>query len=188
MFTVYALVDPRDDTTRYVGISNEIYARFSQHVRCEGNNLAKNAWIQELKEDQVMVIMRSLEVVEDIEQAKEREEYWINHFLKTGVRLFNQYIPRTFSFDDFLIAMGKKDEPDLSEEYEAQAGLNGQSQVQKSTKYFMTFEEASVYTGYAVSTLVRQLRVGEIEANRHGDKLKVSTLKVKSNVKLVSAK
>lgn len=53
-------------------------------------------------------------------------------------------------------------------------------EVARPMKYFMDFEEASAYTGYAVSTLMRQLKAGEIEANKNGDKLKVSTLKIKT--------
>lgn len=50
-----------------------------------------------------------------------------------------------------------------------------------STKgpYFVSFEEASRMTGYAVATLWRQVAKGEIEANKTKDKVKVSSLKYK---------
>lgn len=48
-------------------------------------------------------------------------------------------------------------------------------------KYFMTFPEAVLFTGYAESTLKKQLKSGEIKANKNGDKLKVSSLKIKGN-------
>ncbi len=50
----------------------------------------------------------------------------------------------------------------------------------KPSQYLMTFEEASAYTGYAISTLKKQLATGEILANKSGDKLKVSTLKIRT--------
>ncbi len=52
----------------------------------------------------------------------------------------------------------------------------------KPTQYFMTFEEASEYTGYAISTLKKQLNAGEISANKTGDKLKVSTLRIRTGM------
>ncbi len=53
---------------------------------------------------------------------------------------------------------------------------------EKPAQYFMTFEEASRYTGYAISTLKKQLNVGEIVANKSGDKLKVSTLRIRTGM------
>jgi hypothetical protein len=53
-------------------------------------------------------------------------------------------------------------------------------QVTKPSQYFMTFEEAVRYTGYAEVTLRKQLKAGEIEANKNGDKLKVSTLRIRT--------
>lgn len=47
-------------------------------------------------------------------------------------------------------------------------------------KYLMTFEEAAQYTGYAISTLRKQLKAGEIEASKNGEKLKVSSLKIRT--------
>jgi predicted GIY-YIG superfamily endonuclease len=178
------LIDPLNDNTRYVGISNDIYTRFSQNIRGEGNNHPKNRWIQELKEYQVMVIMQSLEYVETLEEAKDREEYWIHYYLKQGASLFNQYIPKLFSYDDFLSAMGKKGETVYYDEIENEdTVLSEQEEVtqwQKSKRYFMAFAEASEYTGYAISTLRKQLKSGEIEANKNGDKLKVSTLRIRT--------
>jgi predicted GIY-YIG superfamily endonuclease len=88
-YTVYALIDPRDQAIRYVGISYDVYQRMRQHSRCEGNNAAKNAWIQELQREQLMFIMRALEKVETLEAALEREQAWIKHLLRQGVKLTN---------------------------------------------------------------------------------------------------
>src|SRR5216683_6354333 len=88
-YTIYALIDPRDQTIRYVGITYDVYQRMRQHSRCEGNNAAKNAWIQELQELQLMFIMRALEKVETLEAALEREQVWIQHLLRQGVKLTN---------------------------------------------------------------------------------------------------
>lgn len=89
LYTIYALIDPRSNAVCYVGITKDVYTRMRQHSRCEGNNAAKNAWIQELQEEQLMFIMRSLEKVHTVEQALERELYWMNYYLNEGVSLFN---------------------------------------------------------------------------------------------------
>lgn len=88
--TIYALIDPRTNKVRYVGITNDVYARFRQHLHCDGNNLEKDAWIKELKSSQLMLIMRTLEVVDDIVKARGREKYWIQHYKSLGACLFNK--------------------------------------------------------------------------------------------------
>lgn len=88
-FTVYSLIDPRDNAIRYIGITYDVYQRMRQHSRCAGYNEAKNAWIQELQNEQLMFIMHSLEKVRTIEQALEREAYWIVYYLEQGAKLFN---------------------------------------------------------------------------------------------------
>jgi hypothetical protein len=55
-------------------------------------------------------------------------------------------------------------------------------QAGRLSQYLMTFEEASAYTGYAISTLKKQLNTGEISANKTGDKLKVSTLRIRTGM------
>lgn len=92
-YTVYALIDPRDYAVCYIGITNDVYERFFQHLRCDGTNPVKDAWITELRQANVLLIMKTLEVVEDAEKARERETFWIHHYQFLGVRLYNQAIP-----------------------------------------------------------------------------------------------
>jgi predicted GIY-YIG superfamily endonuclease len=73
MYVIYALVDPRDNTVHYVGCTQNVYDRFIAHIQCSGNNYAKNAWIHELRTINKMVIMETLEEIEDRQQAEERE-------------------------------------------------------------------------------------------------------------------
>lgn len=111
MYTVYSLVDQRNDASRYVGITDDVYKRFFQHVQCNGNNLDKNDWIQSLKDEGLMLIMKTLEVVDTVEEAREREQYWIHYYLREGASLLNQYVSRSFTYDDFLSAFGGKSKP-----------------------------------------------------------------------------
>jgi predicted GIY-YIG superfamily endonuclease len=89
MYSVYGLVDPRDNKPFYVGITDDIYKRFWQHVNCHGNNFEKNKRIQELRALNLMVIVQIYEQIEDIGHARIREAYWIRHFEALGYVLTN---------------------------------------------------------------------------------------------------
>jgi hypothetical protein len=93
-YAIYALIDPRYTSNhheiRYIGITNDVYARFRQHLHCNGANLEKDVWIKELKSSQFMLIMRTLEVVDGIAKARMREKYWIQHYKCIGAYLFNK--------------------------------------------------------------------------------------------------
>ncbi len=80
MYTIYALVDPRDYTVHYVGQTTDVYQRFTQHINGEGSSFVKNAWIFELRALNRMVIMETLEQVGNYQFSLEREAYWIKHF------------------------------------------------------------------------------------------------------------
>lgn len=92
MYVVYALIDPRDNSIRYVGITTNVYKRFIEHIQCSSANYAKNAWMHELRAANKMVIMETLEEVETQMQAMKRETYWIQHFqmLKEPIANINQ--------------------------------------------------------------------------------------------------
>ena len=89
-YSIYALIDPRDGAIRYIGMTRDIYQRMRQHSRCVGDNSAKNAWIEELQQEQLMFIMHSLEKVKTIEQALARELYWIDYYQRQGAALLNR--------------------------------------------------------------------------------------------------
>lgn len=89
MFTIYALVDPRDYLIRYVGMTNDVYRRFREHVGCEGNNPAKDAWIRDLQREQEIMVMKPLDRAGTYEEALLLEEKWIKELLEQGFPLFN---------------------------------------------------------------------------------------------------
>jgi len=89
MYVIYALVDPRDFLIRYVGLSENIYMRFKQHLRCEGTNVGKNRWIEELNANQEIPNVWNLETARDREEARFLEEEWIDRLLKQGFPLLN---------------------------------------------------------------------------------------------------
>lgn len=88
-YTIYALIDPRDQSVRYIGLTNDVYMRFWQHILRDSSNPGKDSWINELKVVQQVVIMKTLEQVETVEQAREREVFWIGHYTALGENLLN---------------------------------------------------------------------------------------------------
>lgn len=89
LYTIYVLIDPRDNIPCYVGMTNDVYRRFQQHIGCYGNNEAKNDWIRSLREANIMVVMKTLETVSTLEEARQRELYWVEIYRKSGFHLFN---------------------------------------------------------------------------------------------------
>jgi DNA-binding XRE family transcriptional regulator len=97
---IYALIDPRDGTVRYVGVSKEVQTRLAQHIRETQN--AKREWLSELKESGLspeVEVLETIEIVGDVDTSSlEREQYWINVLLQSGAPLTNiSGIPRAQS-------------------------------------------------------------------------------------------
>lgn len=86
---VYRLIDPRDRATFYVGLTQDIYTRFIAHIQCNSNNYAKNARIHEMRAENVMVILETLQSVKTHEEGLIREVYWIRHFKVLGEPITN---------------------------------------------------------------------------------------------------
>ncbi len=89
MYTVYALVDPRNASVYYVGVTQDVYRRFSEHLSCSDKNTEKNRWIEECIQSQIVIVMETLEHFDDAEKAYAREKYWIQHFLDLNMPLTN---------------------------------------------------------------------------------------------------
>ena len=94
-YTIYALIDPRDDTIRYVGMSKDAQFRLFQHLHRTAGGESKQArhWINELQQSNLTPILKILETIERTDDAYsvacEREHYWIEKLLRAGVPLLN---------------------------------------------------------------------------------------------------
>ncbi len=90
-YQVYALIDPRDKTTRYVGISKDAHSRLAQHLNEVENR--KKAWLFDLKQHGLQPDIEIFETVTSdqdvVSLALGREEYWIQSFLDAGALLTN---------------------------------------------------------------------------------------------------
>lgn len=90
IYTVYTLIDPRDNTVRYVGITaGPINRRLAEHLVGNDGNKAKIAWVSELNQLGISPIIKPLEEVKGRKETLEREQYWIQYFLDRGAPLTN---------------------------------------------------------------------------------------------------
>jgi predicted GIY-YIG superfamily endonuclease len=87
---IYALIDPRDDTIRYVGRTIETKRRLQQHLQEVSINKRKEKWLRELRK---LGMTRRMEILEALEciaaEAEKRETDWIRYLLSIGTPLLN---------------------------------------------------------------------------------------------------
>lgn len=89
MYFVYELVDPRNSVTGYVGITNNPNKRYLEHIDERAGRGRKYGWISSLQEEGIQPKMKILEIVDDLEQARRQERYWIQRYLAEGIPLVN---------------------------------------------------------------------------------------------------
>jgi hypothetical protein len=94
-YQIYALVDPRDNTIRYVGLSDDVKVRLYRHTRSSPGNMQEYRWIEELRRDGLSPILQVLETIDTGDDryalAREREEYWISEMNRLGYPLLNVF-------------------------------------------------------------------------------------------------
>lgn len=86
MSIIYALRDPRDGATRYIGKCSSLPHRFRAHLNDKGST-RKARWIRSLLAIGLSPEAVELEMVEGDWQAAERR--WISHFRAEGADLCN---------------------------------------------------------------------------------------------------
>jgi DNA-binding MarR family transcriptional regulator len=93
MYTIYALIDVRDNSIRYVGVTKNTFNCLSQHLLDTGNNTPKGLWLVEMQQAGVAPKLEVLEVINSSEDAyqiaRERERYWIQKLTSEGSSLIN---------------------------------------------------------------------------------------------------
>lgn len=92
-YTGYELVDPRDNLPFYVGITDNVYRRLKEHIRCNGDNPDKDARMRELHKEQEIVIMRPLFRAKSYIDALSMEAEWISKYMTQGIQLLNIVVP-----------------------------------------------------------------------------------------------
>jgi predicted GIY-YIG superfamily endonuclease len=90
---VYALTDPRDSSTRYVGITNNLNSRYIAHLQGVPNNAEKNTWIREVLAEQLFPTIQILERFSGSlarQKALIAERHWILEAQRQGCPLLNR--------------------------------------------------------------------------------------------------
>jgi hypothetical protein len=95
-YSIYALIDPRNNAVRYVGLTVYPDERLKQHIQGDGN-IPKRQWISELSQLGLSPLMQTIETVQTLSTACEREGYWIHHYLNAGAKLVNIRSPYNIS-------------------------------------------------------------------------------------------
>lgn len=78
MIYIYKLIDPRNNEVRYIGKTINIKRRYKQHLY-DKRKSHKSSWVQSLRNEKLKPILELLETC-DIDNWKERENYWIKQF------------------------------------------------------------------------------------------------------------
>jgi len=98
LYFVYAIVDereedkPPEETSAYVGITNNPNIRLQNHLLGNDGSEAKNEWLQGLRlVGPLPIKMKILEVIDgDRKQGLAREKHWIQEYQRRGIRLMNR--------------------------------------------------------------------------------------------------
>jgi excisionase family DNA binding protein len=92
-YQIYALLDPRDNSIRYVGLSTNAQARFYGHLSGNESNFEERRWIAELRQLGLSPLLQILEAIDAgidaYHKACNREYCWINEMLRQGCTLLN---------------------------------------------------------------------------------------------------
>jgi predicted GIY-YIG superfamily endonuclease len=95
MYAVYALIDP-DELYKvcYIGMTQDVYTRFTQHLRDVDSSSLKGKWLKELRKRNRVPYCKVLEEILTQEEAAQRETYWINFYRQLNMPLTNANIPQ----------------------------------------------------------------------------------------------
>ena len=85
---IYGLKDPRNDLFYYIGKSTVGKDRSIQHLT-KSHSTKVNEWIEELKENWVYPDITIIEEVDDLNELKDKEIYWINYYYDLNPNLLN---------------------------------------------------------------------------------------------------
>src|SRR5262245_5906302 len=87
LYTIYAMVDPKDGAVRYVGMTLRLTRRTQEHLH--RGSIATRPWVAALKAQGLKPEFIVLEYTDE-SLAGFREHYWIDFFTDRRRRLLNQ--------------------------------------------------------------------------------------------------
>ncbi len=86
--SIYALIDPRDNTVCYIGCAIDIDERLRGHLQ-DRSNTPKCHWLADLRRNALLPDVEVLETGCSFSGAFNRESYWIQKMLRAGAPLTN---------------------------------------------------------------------------------------------------
>lgn len=87
--SIYKLLDPRDNSIKYIGKSCNISGRLACHIseaRKPGKKNKRASWIKSLLVLDLKPILEVIEVCENNTVASEREKYYISFYKDSGIK------------------------------------------------------------------------------------------------------
>lgn len=95
-YYIYTLIDPRDGSIRYVGRTKNPAMRLKSHA---GSSYGYNPrpmvdWILELKGEGLIPTLSTVDTADGMEDAKTKEQYWMDKCRAMGCKLINKYPTR----------------------------------------------------------------------------------------------
>jgi group I intron endonuclease len=78
MLFIYALIDPRDKSVKYIGVSKDVRRRYKEHL-ADFRYTKKAAWIRKMKRLGLVIKVKLIEICTN-KNWKSRERYWIKYY------------------------------------------------------------------------------------------------------------
>jgi GIY-YIG catalytic domain len=85
---IYRLIDPRDESVRYIGVTIDPFVRYSCHLNGDRRYISRWNWLRKLGQ---LGLKPRFDIIESGfgDRWVEREQHWIAHYRSEGARLFN---------------------------------------------------------------------------------------------------
>jgi hypothetical protein len=162
MYTIYVLIDPRDKTPRYVGITDCPPWRLREHLRNLEGGREKRAWIRELQQSGLAPSMEELETVPTQAMARQRERWWTRHYLQLGIPLTN--VMNAFERNRAMALTPKADAGDPRQEWITMAAAARMFDVSARVISYMAADGRIRTRGNPRDHRVRLVSVSELRA------------------------
>ncbi len=126
-YSIYRMIDPRDNLIYYVGLTACMEQRLAQHLYGDSSrNDEKDNWLAELDSLGLQPIMEEIEFVRGpVEEARQREIYWIRRYDSEGMPLTNSkgFIPEATEKTTLYLSPRQSDKlDDLTMSYKRRTG------------------------------------------------------------------
>lgn len=155
MVSIYALIDPRDGSIRYIGSSRNPYYRLNGHLS-EPTNINMKYWTRDLINNGLVPKVKVLSLENDV-SAIFQETRMICRCLKAGLQLLNAKVPSKFrhmlsSYPYTIIKVSE----------------SGQlpSEILKNRSYWVISKEASVIVGCSTRSVTNNDTIRTIVFSR----------------------